>query len=85
MNKVSKSTVIVKLVNVNSPSGHSRFKRWKAALPNMAGSNFGEVVPSFIKPYFVTESSDMVGLDEKITATFLDDLNSLGFTDIAFV
>lgn len=87
MNTTAKpeSVVIVKLVAVNRPSGNSDFKRWKAAIPNMAGNAFGEPVPSFAKPYFVRESSDMVDLDEKITATFLDELNFLGFSKINFV
>ncbi len=83
--KSPNSTVIVKLVNVNRPSGKSDFKRWKAAIPNFAGNVFGKPCESFDKPYAVDESSDMVGLDENITRGFLDGLSAMGFTKIEFV
>ena len=83
--KSPNSVVVVRMVKVHRPSGKTDFNRWKAAIPNFAGNAFGKVDVSFDKPYAVDESSDMVGLDENITASFLDNLNRLGFTKIEFV
>lgn len=90
------SALIVKLCNVTRPqSGKVDFQRWKAAIPNEAGSCFGQrddngkllTVPSFRAPYFVDESSDMLAgsIDHRVTANFLLDLERQGYTKITMV
>jgi hypothetical protein len=43
-----------------------------AAIPNMAGRNYGKEVPSFRKPYFVCESSDLPSVSVGDVARFMD-------------
>ena len=72
----SRTTVFVSLANVTRPSGLSDFKRWKVAIPNEAGL---KGAPSYRSPYMVDESSDMVGVDHKITADFFAALDAQGY------
>lgn len=83
--KSPNSVVVVRMVAVHRPSGKSDFNRWKAAIPNLAGNAFGKVDVSFDKPYAVDQSSDMVGMDEGISATFFERLTAMGFSAIRFV
>lgn len=56
--------------------------RLVAAIPNMAGKMFGEVVPSFRKPYFIAESGDTNVVTEGMRERFLAQLKWLGFDEI---
>lgn len=74
---------IVKARIVKSPyMGAARGVRLVAAIPNMAGKAFGDVVPSFRAPYFIAESGDDHTVSEDMRERFLEKLKWLGFDEI---
>lgn len=68
--------VLVKIKNVTHPySDRIDCQRMVAAIPNMSGRNMsGKPIPSFRKPFFVAESSDMIGIEKDIVEKFIHEL-----------
>lgn len=59
--------------------------KYVAAVPNMAGSRFGVECPSFQKPYFILESSQIpadVEEAEHFFKNFEERLRFLGYTEL---
>lgn len=66
-------------------SGQELGYRLVAAIPNTASQKFGKPSPSFIKPYHLNTSSDMLYPDKGITERFFAELKRLGFDEFEYV
>lgn len=80
---------IIKLQDLKSPCGTPRgMYRLLAAIPNMEGRTLsGNACPSFHKPFFITQSSDIPYHTDSAGyfATFTEQLRFQGITNLEFV
>lgn len=86
------SKAMLRLREVKRPISEETIAfRIEAAIPNRAGKAFGKNVPSFRKPYFIAETSDISEQElnaenfEKAMTSFRQKLKWAGYSETYFV
>lgn len=78
--------VIIRAREVKKPISQETIGfRLEAAIPNMAGKAFGHEVPSFKRPYFVAESSDMNYVTDNDIRRFCETLKFQGYKQFEYL